>query len=167
MRILIAAVGRAQKGAAETAAARNYLQQAGHLGARLGFGAMALREVEDRGRSFRSNPGDSLRSRQREAELLLAELPKGAKLAAMDETGREMPSRSFANWLGETKDQGCRDLVFAIGGADGHCPGFLERSDWQLSLGKMTWPHMLVRLMLAEQIYRAVSLLANHPYHRG
>lgn len=167
MRILVAAVGRAQKSAAETAAALNYLQQAGHLGARLGLGPMALREVEDRGRNLRTNPGDVLRSRQREGELLLAELPKGAMLVAMDETGREMSSRSFAGWLGETKDQGCRDLVFAIGGADGHCPSLLERSGCKLSLGKMTWPHMLARLMLAEQIYRAVSILANHPYHRG
>ncbi|HAK63222.1 MAG TPA: 23S rRNA (pseudouridine(1915)-N(3))-methyltransferase RlmH [Alphaproteobacteria bacterium] len=167
MRILIAAVGRSQKGAAETAAALNYLHQAGHLGAPMGFGPMTLREVEDRSRNSRPNSGEILRSRQREAELLLAEMPKGAKLAALDETGREMSSREFANWLGGTKDQGLRDLVFAIGGADGHGPSLLERSDITLSLGKLTWPHMLVRLMLTEQIYRAVSILANHPYHRG
>jgi len=165
VRILIAAVGRGQKTAIDEAAAANaYLKQAGQLGARLGFGAMALCEVEDRSKRA---PSEGAQRKEREGELLLAQVPEGASLVALDGRGRALSSEKFAEWLGHAKDQGCRSLVFAIGGADGLADPVIARANMQLSLGAMTWPHMLVRMMLAEQIYRSVTILANHPYHRG
>lgn len=165
MRILIAAVGRGQKAAIDEAAAANaYLKQAEQLGARLGFGAMALCEVEDRSKRA---PSEGTQRKRREGDLLLAQIPAGATLVALDGRGRNLSSENFAGWLGQIKDQGCRNLVFAIGGADGLADPVIARAHMQLSLGAMTWPHMLARLMLAEQIYRSVTILVNHPYHRG
>ncbi|MCK9994384.1 MAG: 23S rRNA (pseudouridine1915-N3)-methyltransferase [Alphaproteobacteria bacterium] len=165
MRILIAAAGRASRAGAETALVTGYLKNAAAHGARLGFGAMALREVEDR----RSRPDatEAAQRKQREGELLLAQAPQGAVLVALDGRGGEMSSENFAAWLAQSRDQGCRDMVFFIGGADGLSDALLTQAHKRLSLGAMTWPHMLARIMLAEQIYRAVTILANHPYHRG
>lgn len=166
MRIAITAVGRGKKTAAdETAATHAYLKNAELMGARLGLGPMALREVEDRAK--RAGPADVARRKEREGDLLLAQAPEGATLVALDGRGRTLSSEGFAERLGQIRDQGCRDLVFIIGGADGLSDQVTARAQWQLSLGTMTWPHMLVRMMLAEQIYRAVSILANHPYHRA
>ena len=162
MRVLIAAVGRGKKEAAdETASAHTYLKNAELLGARLGLGPVGLCEVEDRG----ARADD--RRKAREGELLLRQIPEGAMLVALDCGGRELSSEKFAEWLGQSRDQGVRNLVFVIGGADGLSDEVTARAQWRLSLGAMTWPHMLARLMLAEQIYRAVTILANHPYHRG
>lgn len=102
----------------------------------------------------------------REAELLLAQLPKGATLCALDGGGKAETSAGLAALLGKWQDGGVADLAFAIGGADGHGDALLARADRQLSLGAMTWPHMLVRGMLMEQLYRAQQILAGHPYHR-
>jgi 23S rRNA (pseudouridine1915-N3)-methyltransferase len=102
----------------------------------------------------------------REAELLLAHLPKGALLCALDGEGKAETSTGFAGLLGKWQDSGVTDLAFAIGGADGHGKALLTRADRKLSLGAMTWPHMLVRGMLTEQLYRAQEILAGHPYHR-
>lgn len=102
----------------------------------------------------------------READLLLAALPKGATLCALDGAGRAVTSSGFAGLLGKWQDEGVADLAFAIGGADGHGAALLARADYKLSLGAMTWPHMLVRGMLLEQIYRAQQIIAGHPYHR-
>jgi 23S rRNA (pseudouridine1915-N3)-methyltransferase len=102
----------------------------------------------------------------REAELLLAQLPKGAVLCALDEHGKMESSAGLAALVGKWRDSGVADLAFAIGGADGHGEALLARADRKLSLGAMTWPHMLVRGMLAEQLYRAQQILAGHPYHR-
>lgn len=165
MRILIAAVGRAAKESAETPLACGYLKKAELLGARLGVGPVVLREVEDR--RSQSGPAGEAQRKQREGELLLAQTPEGAHLVALDGQGRELSSGKFAEWLAQTRDQGCRDLAFVIGGADGLSDHLVARAQKRLSLGAMTWPHMLVRVMLAEQIYRAVTILANHPYHRS
>ncbi len=101
-----------------------------------------------------------------EAELLLARVPKGAHLIALDETGKAMSSAVLARHLGRQRDAGTEAVCFVIGGADGLSASVLEAAHAVLSLGAMTWPHMLVRTMLAEQIYRAESILAGHPYHR-
>lgn len=102
----------------------------------------------------------------REAELLLAQLPKGALLCALDASGKAETSGSLASLIGKWQDSGVADLAFAIGGADGHGATLLARADRKLSLGALTWPHMLVRSMLTEQLYRAQQILAGHPYHR-
>lgn len=102
----------------------------------------------------------------REAELLLAHLPKGAVLCALDGQGKAETSAGFAALLAKWQDRGVADLAFAIGGADGLGKALLTQAERTLSLGSLTWPHMLVRGMLAEQLYRAQQILAGHPYHR-
>ncbi len=120
-----------------------------------------LREVEEK----RPLPPAELKAR--EAELLLAALPDGAVMVALDGTGKELSSEAFARKLGVWRDDARGCVAFVIGGADGLAPGIRERADLVLALGRQTWPHMLVRAMLAEQIYRAQQILAGHPYHRG
>jgi 23S rRNA (pseudouridine1915-N3)-methyltransferase len=102
----------------------------------------------------------------REAELILAALPAGARLVALDERGEPWSSRDFAERLGQWRDRGVAALAFAIGGAEGLGRAVIEQADAVLSLGAMTWPHLLVRGMLLEQLYRAQQILAGHPYHR-
>lgn len=121
---------------------------------------LQLREVEEK----KKLSGDELK--RREAELLLGAVPPGAVVIALDERGENPKSTLLAEKIGRWRDEGRAELVFLIGGADGLDEQVRARADYLLSFGKMTWPHMLVRAMLAEQIYRALSILAGHPYHR-
>ena len=114
----------------------------------------------------RKRPDDPSR-RDDEARLLLAKVPGGARMVALDERGRQFTSVEFAGQMGAWRDQGIREVAFLIGGADGHGGAVIERVDLGLALGKMTWPHLFVRAMLAEQLYRASTILAGHPYHRA
>jgi 23S rRNA (pseudouridine1915-N3)-methyltransferase len=102
----------------------------------------------------------------REAQLILEALPAGARLIALDEHGAQWTSRALSERLAAWRDQGVAELAFAIGGADGLGAAVLGRAESTLSLGPMTWPHLLVRGMLLEQLYRAQQILAGHPYHR-
>lgn len=102
----------------------------------------------------------------REGELILAALPSGIPFVALDERGIQWSSRAFAERIAVWRDQGSPELAFAIGGADGLHSAVLDRANVTLSLGSMTWPHLLVRGMLLEQLYRAQQILAGHPYHR-
>ena len=99
--------------------------------------------------------------------MLRAALPRGARLVALDETGRTLDSAAFAGLLGDWRDAGTREAAFLIGGAGGLDPALRREADAVLAFGPMTWPHLLVRVMLAEQLYRAASILAGHPYHRA
>jgi 23S rRNA (pseudouridine1915-N3)-methyltransferase len=101
-----------------------------------------------------------------EGELMLAALPRQAALVALDAGGKALDSAAFARRLSDWQDSGTQDIAFAIGGADGLAPEVLQRADLRLSLGPMTWPHLLVRVLLAEQLYRAQAILQGHPYHR-
>ena len=103
----------------------------------------------------------------KEAEAMLAAIPEGSTIIALDERGTEEGSEKFAARVGKWRDSGARTLAFLIGGADGHGEAVLKKAHHRLSLGAMTWPHMLVRGLLAEQLYRAHSILTNHPYHRA
>ena len=103
----------------------------------------------------------------REGELILDALPSGMPLIALDERGIQWSSRALAQRIADWRDQGSPELAFAIGGADGLHETVLDRADVTLSLGSMTWPHLLVRGMLLEQLYRAQQILAGHFYHRG
>jgi len=155
MRLLIAAVGRARSGP-EQALFETYRQ-------RLAW-PLAVKEVEER----RKLP--SAQMMVREGELLLGALPKrsaGLLVIALDPRGNALSSEDLAKRLSDWRDRGIDELAFLIGGADGHAAAVRERADFLLSLGPMTWPHLLVRTMLAEQIYRAQQILAGHPYHRG
>src|SRR5579859_507944 len=143
MRCHVIAVGRAKPGPAR----RIFELYAERFSPRL-----ALVEVEEK----RPLPEPQLKDR--EAELLLEALPKGALLVLMDEHGKTLSSQNFAEKLGRWRDQGVADLVFAIGGAAGHGTTIRDRADFTLSLGPMTWPHMMVRGMVAEQLYRGFSI---------
>jgi 23S rRNA (pseudouridine1915-N3)-methyltransferase len=125
--------------------------------------AIVLKEVEEK------RPLSSAELKAREAELLLAALDesKGKRaVVVLDERGKQLGSRDFAARLQRFEDDGAGEIAFLIGGADGHGQAVLDRADLKLSLGTMTWPHMMVRAMLAEQLYRAQAILAGHPYHR-
>jgi len=152
LRILIAAVGRLRAGP-EKDLYRHYAE-------RLSW-PVTVREVEDK----RATAGAA--RRRREAELLLATLSPAMTIVALDEGGRTMTSAALAERLGRWRDDGSRDIAFVIGGADGLDRQVRERAELVLSLGRLTWPHMLVRALLAEQLYRAQQILAGHPYHRG
>jgi 23S rRNA (pseudouridine1915-N3)-methyltransferase len=101
-----------------------------------------------------------------EGERLLGAIPRDASLIPLDERGRLLGSRAFATRIGAWQEQGRSDLAFLIGGPDGLAADLIERADLVLALGRMTWPHLLVRVLLAEQLYRASTILAGHPYHR-
>lgn len=152
MRLTIAAVGRCKPGPLRDL----YQEYAGRL-----TWPLALREVDIKKRAA---PAELTRL---EGDALLAAVPAGAKVAVLDERGRSMDSAGFAALLGSWRDGGAGDAVFMIGGADGHAQAVRDRADLLLSFGAMTWPHMLARAMLAEQIYRAQQILAGHPYHRA
>ena len=122
---------------------------------------VAIVELEVRQRL----PAAALKAR--EAVLILAALPARARRFALDERGAMWSSRRLAERLAAWRDQGVAELAFAIGGADGLAAEVLDRADEILSLGPMTWPHLLVRSLLLEQLYRAQQILAGHPYHRG
>lgn len=106
-----------------------------------------------------------LRKKQ-EAEKLLAALPAQSALIVMDERGKEMGSRALTAKFDQFSLQGYNDLTFIIGGADGLDASIRQKADLMISFGKNTWPHMLLRVMLVEQIYRVWSIGAGHPYHR-
>lgn len=159
MRITIAAVGRLKQGP-ERELAERLLSRATAAGRKTGL-SFAVREIAE------SRAGSDRARREQEASALLAIAPEKAVLVALDESGMTIDSRAFAGKLARWRDDGVADVVFAIGGADGHGPSLLARSDFKLAFGTMTWPHQLVRLMLAEQLYRSITILLGHPYHRG
>ena len=102
-----------------------------------------------------------------EGERILTALPTDAMLIAMDPNGRDITSEDLAEMIRSQRDGGCRDAVFAIGGADGHDRAVLDHARMTLAFGRQTWPHMLFRAMLAEQLYRAEMIIRGHPYHHG
>ncbi|HCP81420.1 MAG TPA: 23S rRNA (pseudouridine(1915)-N(3))-methyltransferase RlmH [Octadecabacter sp.] len=155
MRVTVCVVGRLRAGPERTLI-DDYLQRFDRTGRALGLGPIDVREVEDR-------KGGGMAA---EAVLLEKALPAGAAVIALDERGKIKTSPEFANDLARFRDDGRSDLAFIIGGADGIDPSLRAKCDASLSFGKMVWPHMLVRVMLAEQLYRAASILAGAPYHR-
>ena len=155
MRVRIAAVGRL-KGSPEQRLIDDYLGRFDRTGRALGLGPAEVVEVDDR-------KGGGMAG---EAELLRRAVPDGAVTVALDERGKTLTSPEFARHLSQWRDSGRRDCVFLIGGADGLDPGLRADAELSLSFGKMVWPHMLARVMLAEQLYRAATILAGTPYHR-
>ncbi len=155
MRIHICAVGRLRAGP-ERALIDDYLTRFDRTGRALGLGPASVLEVEDK-------KGGGMAA---EAALLERAIPAGSLICALDERGTVMTSPEFAAQLAGWRDDGRGDVAFVIGGADGIAPELRARADARLSFGKMVWPHMLVRVMLAEQLYRAASILAGSPYHR-
>lgn len=155
MKVTICAVGRLRK-SPELELITDYLDRFGKTGRGLGLGPAHVVEVEDK-----KNLG-----MEAEAQLLERAIPHGAVLVTLDERGDLVSSPDFAHRLAGWRDAGRQDLAFVIGGADGIAPSLRARADWSLSFGRMVWPHMLVRVMLSEQVYRAAQILAGTPYHR-
>ena len=156
MRVTIAAVGRFAKGRGKGAHAQALLDEyAGRLSA-----SLTLKTCEEK------RPLPVPERKRREAERLLALIPKGALTVALDERGKTFTSADFARLLGSWRSRGVKDVCFLVGGADGLDDSAKSRAELVLSLGPMTWPHLMVPVLLAEQLFRAESILAGHPYHR-
>ncbi len=155
MRVHLVAVGRMRSGPERTLV-EDYVTRFDRTGRALGLGPLTEHEVEDK-------KGGGMEA---EGELIARAIPAGALLVTMDERGRVMSSPDFAETLAKWRDAGRQDVAFVIGGADGIAPPLRARADFSVSFGAMVWPHMLVRVMLAEQLYRAATILAGSPYHR-
>jgi 23S rRNA (pseudouridine1915-N3)-methyltransferase len=160
MRLHILAVGNA-RGSHEAPLCDEFIGRAQNIGRRMGFTAVDVTEVAV------SKARETEKRMAEEAERLAARVPDGAHVVLLDAKGKGMTSEDFAEMLGAMRDAGTKDFVFIIGGPDGLAPLPKIRSGRSLAFGPQTWPHMLVRAMLAEQIYRAITILAGHPYHRA
>jgi 23S rRNA (pseudouridine1915-N3)-methyltransferase len=158
MRLIVAAIGRL--GATnENELVKDYVRRASLTGRSLGLGPVELLEIE---------PKASVKhpTKAQEALAITSALGEDALLIACDERGLALSSRQLAAKMDKLKDDGHRRLAFVIGGADGLDPDLVAAAHMALAFGPQTWPHALVRVMLAEQIYRGVSILAGTPYHR-
>jgi 23S rRNA (pseudouridine1915-N3)-methyltransferase len=159
VRVTIAAVGRMKAGP-ERELLDRYLDRAAKQGRALGVTKVEVREIPE-SRAARAED-----RKAEEAEALLAGVADTAWVIVLDETGTTRTSQAFADDLAARLAEG-RDWAILIGGADGHGPAALARADLRLAFGAMTWPHQIVRILAAEQIYRATTILAGHPYHRA
>jgi 23S rRNA (pseudouridine1915-N3)-methyltransferase len=155
MKLHICAMGRLRKGPERTLI-DDYVARFNRTGRALSLGPCEEHEVDER----------KAITPAAQAPLLARAVPDGAYLVALDERGALLTSPDFARVLTDTRDRGLRDMAFVIGGADGLDPELRARADMVLSLSHMVWPHMLARVMLTEQIYRAATILSGSPYHR-
>lgn len=160
MRITLFAVGRLKTGPEKELAAR-YLDRFVKTGPAIGLEFLRMVEIPE------SRASQAETRKREEAAQIEKALPEGALLLLLDERGKAFDSEGFAGQIGTWRDQGKRDLMIAIGGADGLDPALYQRADLTLNLGKLTWPHQIVRILIAEQLYRAVTILSGHPYHRA
>ena len=154
MRLRVIAIGRMRNGP-EKELIEDYIARFNRTGRPLGLGPVEFTELEDKKGGGKTAEG----------ALLSKAIPTSAAVIALDEHGTLQDSPDFAQSLVRIRDQAPSELIFVIGGADGLAPEVLARADTKLSLSRMVWPHMLVRVMLAEQLYRAASILAGGPYH--
>ena len=160
MRIMVAAVGRLKQGP-ERDLAERYRKRAAEVGRAVGLTAIDIVEI-------RESRADSAERRMLEESIAIANiLPERAVTAILDERGKSLTSVNFAGQLQTWRTENRPAAVFIIGGADGLAPTLREKNRLTLAFGAATWPHQLVRIMLLEQIYRATTLLAGHPYHRA
>jgi 23S rRNA (pseudouridine1915-N3)-methyltransferase len=160
MRLVVAAVGRLKRGP-ERDLAERYCERAEKSGRAIGVRAVTVSETdESRARRARDRIGE-------EAAALKTSIPAGAAVMALDERGESLASDALAQRIGRWRDEGRPALVVLIGGPDGLAPDLLAGADLRLAFGRLTWPHQLVRIMLLEQLYRAIAILSGHPYHRA
>lgn len=160
MRIIVIAVGRLKQGP-ERDLAERYRTRFDDAGRNLGFRGLEIREIgESRARDVATRIAE-------EAAAATALIPEKSVLVALDERGDSLDSTIFARHLGRWRDESISAAVFLIGGADGLSPELRRKAKLGLAFGRATWPHQMVRVMLLEQIYRAATILAGHPYHRS
>jgi 23S rRNA (pseudouridine1915-N3)-methyltransferase len=160
MKVAVYAVGRMKAGPEKELADR-YFERFARSGGAIGLEFSGVGEFPE------SRAQSATERRREEAQKLQAQLSPGAALILLDERGKNISSEHFAERIAAFRDGGQRILAFAVGGPDGHDPALRETASFLLSFGALTWPHQLVRIMLAEQLYRAGTILSGHPYHRG
>jgi 23S rRNA (pseudouridine1915-N3)-methyltransferase len=160
VRLLILAVGNA-RGTSEGALTDDFVTRAKNMGRRMGVPDVTVEEIAV------SKARETAKRMQDEAERLAARVPDGAQVILLDARGKGMTSEDFAEMIGALRDAGTKNLVFVIGGPDGLGTLPKIRPGRSLAFGPQTWPHLMVRAMLAEQLYRALTILAGHPYHRA
>jgi 23S rRNA (pseudouridine1915-N3)-methyltransferase len=160
MRIVLAVVGRLKQGP-ERELAERYRKRAADAGRAAGLNSFDIVEIKE------SRAGDAARRMLEESIAIANVIPERAVTVILDERGESMNSASFAGRLQGWRAQDAPAVAFVIGAADGLAPGLREKADLAIAFGAVTWPHQLVRIMLLEQIYRAVTILAGHPYHRS
>jgi len=160
MDVELVAIGRLKAGP-ERDLCERYLERARKSGARLGFRGFSVREAAE---SRAARPQERI---AQEESALLGLIRGGGRIVCLDEDGDLADSETFARELGRDADAAISSISFVIGGADGLGADILARADRRLSLGRMTWPHQMARILLAEQLYRAMTILSGHPYHRA
>ncbi len=160
MKVLVAAVGRLKAGP-EQALAERYLEAASNFGRQVRLGPLTVAEMPE------SRASDAPTRCADEARRLLKLTADTSVRVVLSEQGKSLTSQEFADWLAARRDQGCAAMSFLIGGPDGHGDDVQKAADLTLSLGPMTLPHGLARIVLLEQLYRVATLLAGHPYHRA
>ncbi|MGN6309312.1 MAG: 23S rRNA (pseudouridine(1915)-N(3))-methyltransferase RlmH [Xanthobacteraceae bacterium] len=160
MRIMLIAIGRLKQGP-ERELADRYAMRFDDAGRKLGFRGLEVRELPE------SRARDAATRIAEEAAAIAALMPEKSILVALDEHGDSVDSSTFARHLGRWRDESVANTIFLIGGADGLSPELQRKAKLRLAFGKATWPHQLVRVLLLEQIYRAATILAGHPYHRA
>jgi 23S rRNA (pseudouridine1915-N3)-methyltransferase len=160
MRLVVAAIGRLKTGA-ERELAERYRKRAEQLGRRIGFRTTEIVEIRE------SRAQDIGKRMIEESIALMNVIPDKAVAVILDERGENLDSAALAAWLRRWRDDGRPATVFVIGGDDGLAESLRERASLRLAFGAATWPHQLVRVMLLEQIYRAITILSGHPYHRA
>jgi 23S rRNA (pseudouridine1915-N3)-methyltransferase len=160
MRLVVIAIGRLKQGP-ERELADRYRGRFDNISRKLGFRGLDIHENPE------SRARDADQRIREEAAAILALVPEGAVLVALDEKGKNIDSAAFADHLGRWRDESVVSTVFVIGGADGLSPELRRKAQLSVAFGAATWPHQIVRVMLLEQIYRAATILAGHPYHRG
>lgn len=160
MRIMVIAVGRLKQGP-ERELADRYAARFDDAGRKLGFRGLEVREIPE------SRARDAATRIAEEAAAIAALIPEKSVLVALDEHGDSIDSSTFARHLGRWRDESVANTIYVIGGADGLSPELQRKAKLRLAFGKATWPHQLVRVLLLEQIYRAATILAGHPYHRA
>lgn len=160
MRLILVSVGRLKAGPERELVSR-YHERAVAAARGVGLTGVDAREIEE---SRARRPEDR---KAEEARAIRAALPAGVRLALFDERGKSLGSEAFAADIGRARDTGAPAYGLVIGGPDGLDPALRAEAHLVLAFGAMTWPHQLVRIMAAEQIYRAITILAGHPYHRA
>ena len=153
-------IGRLKQGP-ERELADRYRERFGDIGRKLGFRGLEVHEIPE------SRARDAATRISEEAAAISAAIPEKSVLVALDEHGDNIDSAGFARHLGRWRDEAVANTIFAIGGADGLSPDLRRRAKLCVAFGAATWPHQMVRVMLLEQIYRAATILAGHPYHRA
>jgi 23S rRNA (pseudouridine1915-N3)-methyltransferase len=159
VKLHLAAIGKLKTGP-EKALADDYAARIEAMGRKAGISGL---KISDWAESQKSHAPSRMAD---EAQMLWSAVPEGAHVVALDERGKSMASEIFATHLRKIQERGVHDMVFILGGPDGHASATRDNANELLAFGPMTWPHRLVRIMLLEQVYRSVTILLNHPYHR-